>query len=379
MQGRSMKAAQKFHEVIVNRHEYAEQWKKRKGRPVFGCLGDYVPEEVIYAAGILPVRVLSGHDLPNIADRHISPDKWCPFCRGCLAEGLRGKYHYLDGIVATLSCFHLQQSFDSWQKHIPLPYSYFLDIPFYVQGHLASKFFASEIEQFVDSLGKQMEQPISKDALLKAIKVYNENRLLMRKAYELRKSAMLRLSGAEAFEMVLASMLMDKEEHNRLLEQMLSEVAHDTSHAEESISLMIIGAESEDTEIVRLIESLGADVVVDAHSIGTRYFWNDVSMDGEPVASIATRYLEKVPYPQMDFPENLGVTHAVKLARDFKVHGAVLLLNAHCDPFQWEIPLLSRRFEENGIPLMVLDLNPVKPDAQMQDRLEAFIEMLGQD
>lgn len=373
-----MEAVQKFHEVVTHRHEYAEQWKREKGRPALGCFCDYVPEEVIYAAGILPVRILSGHEPQSIADPYISPDKWCPFCRGCLAQGLAGKYSYLDGIVITLSCFHIQQSFDSWQKHVPVSYSYFMDMPFYVQGHLAQECVTTEVQQFVDSLGKWTGMPISENDLKKAILTYNRNRQLLRKVYQRRKSTRPWLSGTEAMEMVLASMLMDKEEHSHLLEQMLEETVGNTRCNESGIRLMIIGAESEDTEVVRLIESLGANVVVDAHSIGTRYFWNDVSLDGNPITSIAARYLAKPPYPQMDFPNNLGVAHSVELAKDFDVQGAIVLLNTYCDPFQWEIPLLSQQFEENSIPLMVIDLNPVKPDAQMRNRLEAFIEMVGQ-
>ena len=105
---------QRFNEIVVNRHEYALEWKRKTGSLVFGCLGDYVPEEIIYAAGILPVRIFGSHSPAYTADPHISPDKWCPFCRSCLAEALAGKYMYIDGIVSGLSCFHLQQSFDSW-------------------------------------------------------------------------------------------------------------------------------------------------------------------------------------------------------------------------------------------------------------------------
>jgi benzoyl-CoA reductase subunit C len=372
-----MEEIQRFHEVVDHRHEYADQWKREKKRPVFGYFCDYVPEEIVYAAGILPIRILGGHVLQNIADRYISPNKWCPVCRDCLAQGLSGKYGYLDGIVITLSCFHLQQSFDSWQKHVPVSYSYCLDMPFYIQGHLAQQCFTKELEQFVHSLEKWTGKVIPQNALKGAIQTYNKNRQLMRKVYLSRKASKPWISGAEAMEMVLASMLMDKEEHNRLLKQMLSGEVHNINCAEPRIRLMIIGAESEDTEVVKLIESLGADVVVDAHFIGTRYFWNDVPLDGDPIPSIAARYLEKPPYPEMDFPKSLGVAHAVDLAKDFNVQGALLLLNTHCDPFQWEIPLLSRQFEENSIPLMVLELSPGSPNAQMRNRLEAFLEMLG--
>ena len=374
-----MDPLRRFHEVVGERHEYALRWKREKGAPVFGVLGDYVPEEMIYAAGILPVRILGGHEPPHLADPHISPDKWCFLCRDCLAEGLSGKYRYLDGLIITVSCFHLQQSFDSWVQHSPLRYTYCLDMPFYVQGRLARECFTREMEQFRHSLEKWMGDPISPDRLTKAIQIYNKNRQGMRTVYHSRRSNPSWVSGSQAMEMVLASMLMDKEEHNGLLENLIDHAARSVQSPHPGIRLMVIGAESNDTEVVRLIESLGAEVVADVHSLGTRYFWNDISLNGNPVSSIASRYLGKIPLPQMDFPSYTHASTSLRFAKDFNVQGAIFLLNTHCDPFQWEIPIVGRMFEENKIAFMTLELDPIGSSAKTQVRLEAFIEMLKQE
>ena len=107
LRGNGVGELAQFQNVIDHRHEYARQWKKEKGALVFGFFGDYVPEEIIYAAGILPVKIFGSRKATSIADAHISPDKWCFFCRDCLEEGLSGRYDYLDGLVITVSCFHL--------------------------------------------------------------------------------------------------------------------------------------------------------------------------------------------------------------------------------------------------------------------------------
>ena len=77
---------------------------------------------------------------------------------------------------------------------------------------------------------------------------------------------------------------------------------------------MIVGAETNDVEAVRMIERLGATVVADSHSSGARHFWNDVSENEDPTASIADRYMDKIPLPQMDFPERRSVRYAVDVA-----------------------------------------------------------------
>jgi benzoyl-CoA reductase subunit C len=368
---------EQFQNVVHHRHEYAKQWKREKGALVFGFFGDYVPEEIPYAAGILPVKMFGCQKATYIADAHISPEKWCFFCRDCFAEGLSGRYDYLDGLVITVSCFHLQQSFDSWVLHLPISFHHCLDMPFYVQGDLAKECFLKETERFVDSLEQFIGKVISSDALERAIRIYNKNRHLMRSIYNSMKANAPLLSGSQAMEMVLASTLMDKVEHNNLLEALLIKGAPKDRDNATGPRLMIIGAETDDTETVKLIEALGARVVADLHSSGTRYFWNDVSLNGDLVSSIAARYVDKIPLPQMDFPDDMSASHALKIAIDFKVQGAIILLMPHCDPFQWDIPVLTKKFQENNIPIMVLDLDPVTITAMTRTRVEAFIEMLN--
>ncbi len=121
---------------------------------------------------------------------------------------------------------------------------------------------------------------------------------------------------------------------------------------------------------------MGAKVVIDLHSSGTKYFWNDIATEENPLLSIATRYLEKIPLPQLDFPDYITASYAVNFARDFNVKGAVILLNPHCDPFQWEIPVMTETLEKVGVKVMTVDVSPDEPSAITRNRLEAFIEML---
>jgi len=48
-----MQVLEQFQRVVAERHSYARQWKERSGGKVVGYLCTYVPEEVLYAAGLL--------------------------------------------------------------------------------------------------------------------------------------------------------------------------------------------------------------------------------------------------------------------------------------------------------------------------------------
>jgi benzoyl-CoA reductase subunit C len=91
-----MDALEKFHDVVVNHHKYSLEWKEKKGGKVVGCLTNYFPEEIMYAAGLLPVRVVGSREPTDITQTHVS--NWtCVYARDILAQGLLGRYDYLDG------------------------------------------------------------------------------------------------------------------------------------------------------------------------------------------------------------------------------------------------------------------------------------------
>ena len=71
---------------------------QRTGGKVIGYFCTYVPEEILHAAGVLPVRILGSHEPQDVTEPHIF-GMYCPFCRDCLAQGLQGRYDYLDGIM----------------------------------------------------------------------------------------------------------------------------------------------------------------------------------------------------------------------------------------------------------------------------------------
>ena len=59
-----------FQDVYQNRHEVAKQWKQT-GRRVFGYYYSPVPEELMYAAGILPVQIIGSMEATPKADMYL--------------------------------------------------------------------------------------------------------------------------------------------------------------------------------------------------------------------------------------------------------------------------------------------------------------------
>lgn len=366
---------EQFDQWRVRRHDYAKAWKERSGGKVMGYFCTYVPEELLYAANILPVRIFGSHEPEDVTEPHVF-GMFCPFTRDCLAQGLKGRYSYLDGIMIAQSCLHIRQAFWSWRTHRPLPFSYYLPMPHDVQSPHATPFLAQELKTFKGALEEWIGREITEEDLERGIQIMDTNRRLMRQVYELRRGDNPPLTGAEAMSMVIAAQVTDKEEHNRLLAQVLEELPHRVLERVPGLRLMIVGSEDDDVEFIRMVEALGTTFVADDHCTGSRYFWNEVPCDTHRLSAIAARYVERTPCPTKDWPQRRRFDQILRFAQEYRVQGALLAQQKFCDPHECDMPALRQVFKEAGIPTYSLEFDITTPFGQFKTRVEAFLEML---
>lgn len=369
---------EKFKEWYQKRHEYAQEWKNKTGGKVVGYFCTYVPEEILYGAGVLPVRILGSHEPQDVTEPHIF-GMYCPFCRDCLAQGLKGRYDYLDGIMIAQSCLHIRQTFTSWKLHIPIDFSYYLPMPNNVQSKRALPYLTGELRVLKEALEKWTGKAITDEDLNKGIEIMNKSRRLTRDLYELRKQPNPVLTGLEAMYAVVASQMVDKKDYNETLQGILEKLPQRPVEKDSKVRLMILGSEDDDTKFLQMVESLGAIFVVDDHCTGSRYFWNEVTPSQNPLEAIASRYVERVPCPSKDWPERTRMEHIKKLAQDWEVQGAIVIQQKFCDPHELDIPATIESLKQIGIPAQFLELDVTVPVGQFKTRVEAFLEMLKEE
>jgi benzoyl-CoA reductase subunit C len=366
-----------FREWYDGRHEYAKEWKERTGGKVLGYFCTYVPEEILYAADVLPVRILGSHEPQDVTEPYIF-GMYCPFSRDCLAQGLKGRYDYLDGIMIAQSCLHIRQAFTSWQLHIPTGFSYYLPMPNNVQSPRAVPYLRGELEAFKAATEEWTGREITDEDLDRGIRIMNENRKLLHGVYDLRAHREPPITGTEAMFVVMAAQMTDKREHSKALEKLIEALPSRQGNGAGE-RLMVIGSENDDSEFLGMVESCGATFVVDDHCTGTRYFWNSVEPDGDRLTAIARRYVERPPCPSKDWPVRTRIPHILDLARRWNAQGAILVQQKFCDPHELDIPAIKEALEAAGIPTLLLELDVTVPVGQFKTRVEAFLEMLREE
>lgn len=364
----------RFREIVESRHQYAQDWKKKTGNKVIGYLCTSVPEEIIYAADMLPVRMMGSHEPSSISDSHIA---WiyCPHCRDVLAEGLKGRYKYLDGVVNGYGCNHMRQVLWSWRRHMPTPFLHHIYIPYYIQQEPAKACLLEVFKKFKEALEQWSGTTISEESLDRAIRVYNKNRQLLRQVYETNKDDNPPLSGVEMMDIMLAGMYMDKEEHNQLLEQSLAELPGRDIGNDSKVRLMLIGSVFEDRSLMQLIESLGGKVVIDDLCTGSRYFWEEIVPGEDRLYALVDRCINKPRCPVRDLQADVRIARIKQLIDDYNVQGIITIQQRFCDPMEYDITNMRPVFEEIGIRTLSLELDIINPAGQFSTRIEAFLEM----
>lgn len=363
----------------TNRHDYARNWLANHEGEVVGCFCSYVPEEILYAAGHLPLRMLGSHEPQDVTEPHIF-GMFCPFCRDVLAQGLKGQYNYMKGIVLAQSCLHLRQSFTSWRNHVPVDFAYYLYMPNKVQTDHARPYLTGELKKFKKSVEEWTGRTISDDELQKSTELHNENRELMREIYDMRKGPSPAITGLEAMVMVASSFFTDKKDHNAELRRILPKLRERDLGRETGARLMLVGSEDDDTDFVRMVESVGATIVVDDHCTGSRHFWNSTEFTtGSILADISNRYIDRPACPTKDWEERTRFPHILKLAKEWNVDGVLLIQQKFCDPHECDIPPLKEFLNEHGFPTLFLEFDVTVPLGPMRIRVEAFLEMIGEE
>jgi benzoyl-CoA reductase subunit C len=367
---------ERFRALLEDQYQYARDWKARTGGKVMGYLCPYLPEELPYAAGILPVRLLAKYEPDDVSERFL-PTGACPPSRNIMLQLIKGNFDYLGGLGCGEGCQWLRHTYSSWELHGHTPYMHHIYVPIYPQGHGANTLLRGELEVFKKSLEEWTGKTITDDALDHAIEVYNTNRRLMRQIYELRRADNPAISGSEAMDIVLASQIMDKEEHNRLLTEFISQLPAWQDKGGPKVRLMLLGSETYDTRLEKLIESLGATVVIDELCNGSSYFWNEVIPQKDRLMAIALRYLDKYHCAIKDNRYRRRTARIQQLAEDYNVQGAIIAMQRYCAPNGFDNPFVVDALKERLIPFHFMELlDTTFPAGEALTRMEAFIDML---
>jgi bcr-type benzoyl-CoA reductase subunit C len=370
-----MSVMEKFTQAIPLVNPWINSWKN-EGKKVLGYFCSYIPDEIIYAADILPVRIraMGVTDTP-MGDAYLT-DTSCSYTRCCLELANRKQYEFLDGIISCNSCDQIRRLYDNMRHKTPFYFHHFLSTPGVV-NEVTIDWFKHEQFKFKETIEKSFGVKITDEKLRSAIKTYNKTRTLLKELYMLRKHDAPPITGTEIMNVLIASVSIPREEFNELLIQELKEVNRRERVSNHKARIIMVGSMLDDPEYLKIIEDLGGLVVTDSLCLGTRYFWDLVDESSDPLSALAERYLSRVSCPRMAGDQPMRMKFITDLINEFNVDGVIIQRMKFCPLWWGEIFMLRRKLKELDIPFLDLEREYVLSGAgAMKTRIQTFMEIL---
>jgi len=358
---------------------------KEKGTKVIGYFpGNYVPEEMIYASGAIPVCLTDGGSShPAETALSVVPHIICPFARAQVGEKLlkiNPYYSMIDMLVAPITCQHLKKVAEIWEYYGNMEI-FKLGIPHQYDGDFELDYFTDRLKSLKERLETFTGKAITNERISEAIELYNKMRGLLRNISLMRRNLPPPLTALEFVKLNHASFYADPVFMVNELESLYKGLEKDqTKDKLNRPRLLLIGPNLAhgDYKILELIEAAGGEVVIEELSEGMRYYWHHIENNGDPFQSLAKGYLrDRVPCAFMRSSTKKRLDFALGLIIDFNVSGVIWYELQCCETYDQESYYFNKKLREQNIPMLIVESNYDISDAgPLRTRIEAFIELI---
>ncbi|MBN2568832.1 MAG: 2-hydroxyacyl-CoA dehydratase [Deltaproteobacteria bacterium] len=367
-------------EIAEQPYERAKEWKKNTGGKIIGFFPMHFPEELIHASGLMPVMLQEGDEPVTEGHAYYYPF-FCGYSRSMCDQAAKDQLSFLDVMLSGDYCIQAIGAGEVLQVILKKAHHMFFRLVVgnqpWTQGDIldALKETKRDLEAYT---GKE----ITTEKLRESIRIYNEDRSLMRKIYEMRSSNPGILNSREMLYIVKSSMVMPKQDHINMLKNLLPVLAErKVAIKDGDIRVYLTGSLCGATkiDILSIIEESGAVVVGDDLVHGYQYISTDIADSEDPMGSIAAYYMQKnkdKPCSTRNDPESSWPQWLVNEVKKQGADQLIVLMAKFCEPHMYFYPDIKEAMEAADISHLLIEIeHEVVSLEALRTRIEAFIEM----
>lgn len=356
---------------------------KEDGKRVAGVFCTFTPQEILDAAGFIPVSLcgMSNETIPD-AEAHL-PKNMCPLIKSSYGFAVSDKCPYTyfsDLIVGESTCDGKKKMYEMLNDIRP---TYMLHLPQGLDGD-ALYAWTKEFHRFIGFLEEKFAIKITDEALREAARVRNKEREARMKLMLLQKQHPPLVSGMQMYSTLEgAGFLFDSAQrlarmndlHDSLVaaaEQGECPIPADTKRI--LVTGCPIGGVLQKT--VGAIEEKGGTVVCFENCSGIKAAFQMVDTEADSIVeALAARYLEIGCSVISPNPKRMELL--TRLVKEFAIDGIVEIDLQACTPYMVETHTVRRQAEAMGIPYLAIETDYSQSDSgQLSTRIEAFLEMI---
>lgn len=350
----------------------------KDGKKIVLTAPEYTPAELIHSLGMVPFGAW-GADIALGKSKQYFPAFICSILQSVLELGMRGTYEGASAIVIPSFCDSLKAMGENWKYAVP-------GIPFvpmvYPQNRkipAAKAFTVASYMKVAKELSETGGNLFLDASLQKSINLYNKHNVLMRKLD-------LLISGNPVITPSVRSLFYKSaffttvEEHIALLKELIGilQKYDECDGAPKKIRIVTSGILTDSPSLLEALTFNGFQIVADDVAAESRQYFTDAPKGEDALLRLAEKYCAMEDCSLLYDPEKKRIERLIKIAKDRKADGVLLILTKFCDPEEYDIPFISKRCKEAELPFTLIEVDRQMTEyAQARTAIEAFREMIS--
>ena len=355
---------------------------RKQGTRVVGIYCTFCPQELVIAAGAIPVGLCGTRDEPISAAEEVLPRNLCPLIKssyGFAATDTCPFFSLSDLVIGETTCDGKKKMFEIMQDLKPV---HVMQLPHLGKEGASLDLWVDEIRQLRRRIENDLELEIKDEDIWKAIELMNNEKKMLKEISDLNKSHPPVLSGMELLTVVWsAGFSYDKEEIVEKLQTMKEDLAQKELGNSPGPRIILtgcpVGLGSE--KVIRITEELGAHVVALENCTGykTLELFTDTGTE-DPILALAHKYIQ-IPCSCMS-PNPYRLDLLGRMLDEFQADGVIDLTWQACHTYNIEAHDVKKLTEEKGLPYLQLETDYSSSDEEnLKVRIESMLEMINDD
>ncbi|MCL5736756.1 MAG: 2-hydroxyacyl-CoA dehydratase family protein [Actinobacteria bacterium] len=359
--------------------------RKADGKKVVPYIGQFVPEELLHAAGVEPYLICRGGE-PEPPEavlddmlRFLNP--LARSMAGFYLMGLDPVMPLADLIVASQPECHVQRMAEYLElQGLPL---FKVGVPQNWDKAYAGEYYFRELEQLKAKLEDLTCALVSDDSVREYIGYDNEINALLRRIDALRKTDSPPLGGYDFIHLNHYSFFVDP----RVAIEKLTAIAVRLEAGQGKFvadcpRILLAGhaVAVGDYLVVKNLEDAGALIATEMMDEGLRWYRWDTEMDGDPLRNLwRAKYLDKVPVNIFQPAWRHRFEHMKALIAGYRIDGVVWYQLAYDEIYDMECTVITKWLRDLKVPLLKLETSyeySREATGPLNTKVESFVESL---
>ena len=351
--------------------------KKETGKDLVGVVPIRTPEEVVYAAGCVPIGMWGGHTEITLADKYLQ-SFCCSIMRINLEYALRGVYNDVKAVLIPTFCDTMKCIVENWKLALPQVPTIAFAYPQHHKLQAGMEFTIDEIKRVKHELELALHKIITNEEVEEAFHVYEDWRKTMREFTALAAQHPEIITAKKRYAIIKAGCYMDKAVYTKLVKEINEGLKCEGPSTFKGTRAIVTGIMMEPVDVLDIFEENNIAIVGDDLAIGSRLWRTPAREDVEDVYQKMAYMIRDIEGDTFFFdPEKKKGQMLIDMTKAMHADACIVMMMKFCDPEEYDYPIYKAELAKAGVPELYLEFDQqLSSFEQIRTRVQSFTEML---